>query len=553
MTFLNEWLESKNIPEEYKKETKALVEKGDKDELNDRFYKELSFGTAGLRGKLGEGTNRMNDMTVARAAQGIASYISELGEEAKQRGIVIAYDIRHKSKEFARLSAEIFAANGIRVYLFDDFKTTPLLSFSVLNLKTKAGIMITASHNPKDYNGYKVYWEDGAQISFEISDGLSQKIKGVGGYGIYKSFEVGQEAFITRVGGELEESFFKSVLSYDFNAQFDDTVKIVYTPLNGTGNLPVRFVLEKSGFKNVYVVPEQELPDPDFTTVGYPNPEDPKAFKLSEKLAKEVKADLLIATDPDCDRLAIGLFDDEKFVYPSGNQIGILMVDFLTSHLPKEILKKSFMVKSIVTGSLVEKIAKSRGVEFYDALTGFKNICAKAMEVEKESGKKFIFGFEESIGFLYGNHARDKDAVIAARLIAIMAGYAKLKGFDFLKRLGEIYEEFGFTRDLLVQKILEGEEGQLRFKDIMNSLRSNPPKEAGGLAVINTIDYLNHSDKKLRADVLCFNLEGAKLSLRPSGTEPKLKFYLESTGETNSKAIDIENRLKAFVDTLIEG
>jgi len=548
----DDWLNNSKISEK----DKEVLRKYSDEEVEDAFFQELSFGTAGLRGKLGLGTNRMNLYTVGRAAEGLARTISKRGEAAKKRGVAISYDVRHFSKEFAELSASILAGNGIKTYLYDDFKTTPLLSYTVLNLNTIAGIMVTASHNPKDYNGYKVYWEDGAQINDEIADEISKEISEVKDYGKYSFVSLGEglsSGLIEYIGEEIEKDYLNKTINLSFTDDFDKDIKIVYTPLNGTGNLPVRYVLAERGFKNLHVVKEQEMPDSDFTTVGYPNPEDPKAFKLAEKLAREVKADIIIGTDPDCDRIAIGILkEDRSYEYISGNKIGVLLIDFITSVIDRKKLEKSFMVKSIVTGSLGQKIAMSRGVDFYESLTGFKNISGVALDVEARSDKMFLFGYEESIGFLFGRLVRDKDAVVSAMLIAEMVGYHKKRGRSLLEELESVYKEYGYHRDLLVQKVIEGSSGKAKMETIMKDLREKSPNEIGGHEVTKKIDYLMDDTGLQKSNVLKFFLGSSWLAVRPSGTEPKIKFYIEATSDNRDESLKLEEEIKNFIEDILK-
>ncbi len=549
---LEEWLNNEHILEEYKQDLKELTEA----ELEDRFYRELQFGTAGLRGKLGSGTNRMNIYTVGRAAEGLAITIEKYGEEAKKRGVVIAYDIRHRSKLFAEVSARILAAHGIQVYLYDSFKTTPLLSYSVLCFHAVSGIMVTASHNPKDYNGYKVYWEDGAQINESISDEISTSIASVKQYGVYSAVELHegiQAGRIRYIGNEIEQQYLKEVEMRSVTSDLDFSLSMVYTPLNGTGNLPVREILRRRGFQNVYTLNEQELPDPDFTTVGYPNPEDPKAFALSEKLFEKSGADLIIGTDPDCDRIAIGIRNKTGGVtYLRGNQTGALLIYFLLSTLPPERLKNSFMVKSIVTGDFGAKMASKSNVDFYETLTGFKNICGKAIEVEKNGGKKFLFGYEESIGYVYGTHVRDKDAVVTTMLIAEMAAYYKKKGETLESVLHRIYSQYGWREDRLVQKVMEGKEGQVFISDLMEKWRNSSVNEIAGIKISRVTDYLRDETGLPKSNVLKYFFEdGSWLAIRPSGTEPKIKFYIDAAGVDERTAKEVLQKLENYISEVL--
>ena len=425
------WIEDDYYNLETKKELKAI--ELDEEEIKDRFYTDLKFGTAGLRGKLGAGSNRMNIYTVARAAQGLAATIISKGKEAMDRGVVIAYDVRHMSKEFSDLTASILAANNIKAYIFDDIRSTPMLSYSIRELKTISGIVVTASHNPKDYNGYKVYWEDGSQILDNIANEIIENINGLENKDIkLLNFEEGlRKGLIEYVDSSLDDSYIEKVKGLAINEDINKDIRIVYTPLNGTGNKPVRRVLSERGFKNVSIVKEQENPDPDFKTVGYPNPEDIKAFKYSIELGRKVDADILIATDPDCDRLACMIKTSEgEYRELNGNQTGALMTYYILSERKRHnsLPKNGAIVKSIVTGDMSKAVADSFGLETFETLTGFKNICGKANEFEKTGEHEFVFGFEESIGYTYGSFVRDKDGVISSMLLAEMAGYYSLKG-----------------------------------------------------------------------------------------------------------------------------
>lgn len=549
---LEEWLSNEHILEEYKQDLTGLTET----ELEDRFYQELQFGTAGLRGKIGSGTNRMNIYTVGRAAEGLARTIEKYGEKAKERGIVIAYDIRHCSKLFAEVSARILAAHDIQVHLYDSFKTTPLLSYSVLHFRAIAGIMVTASHNPKDYNGYKVYWEEGAQINERISDEISKSIASVEQYGVYAMVELHEgirSGRIQYIGNEIEREYLKEVERRSVTNDIDFSISMVYTPLNGTGNLPVREILRRRGFRNVYTVQEQELPDPNFTTVGYPNPEDSKAFALSEKLFERTCADLILGTDPDCDRIAIGIRNKKGGVtYLRGNQTGALLIHFLLSTLSSERLKNGFMVKSIVTGDFVAKMASDFNVDFYETLTGFKNICGKAIELEKYGDKEFLFGYEESIGYVYGTHVRDKDAVITAMLIAEMAGYYKKRGETLESVLYRIYSEYGWREDRLIQKVMEGKEGQVFISDLMAKWRNSSIHEIAGMKISRVVDYLTDKTGLPKSNVLKYFFEdGSWLAIRPSGTEPKIKFYIDAAGSDEKMAKENLEKLENYISEIL--
>ncbi|WP_142413338.1 phospho-sugar mutase [Hathewaya massiliensis] len=545
----NNWLNNPYIDESTKEELKALK---DEKEIEDRFYKELEFGTGGLRGKLGAGTNRMNIYNIAKVTQGLASFICENGEEAKNRGVAIAYDCRHFSKEFAKTAALVLCANGIKAYLFEELRPTPELSFTVRHLNTIAGIVVTASHNPKDYNGYKVYWEDGAQVLSEIADPILENILKIKDFEEVKKIEEKEaleSGLLTIIGEEIDDIYIskvKAVALRDSEDEIDKNIKIVYTPLNGTGNKPVRRVLSERGFTNITVVPEQENPDPDFTTVGYPNPEDTKAFKYSETLGKKIGAELLIATDPDCDRLAIEVKDSKgEYVPFNGNQTGAILINYIVSSMAEKgkLPEGAAIVKSIVTGDLGKTIAKSFGVETYEALTGFKNICGQIPMLEKNN-KKFIFGYEESIGYVADTFVRDKDGVMSAMFLCEAAAYYKKQGKSLIDVLNEIYEKHGYYREKQISLVLEGIEGKERIERMMAGYRKDFPKVIGNANLVKYTDYkvgksfdlLTNKDSLSEiptSNVLKFFLDDESwYAVRPSGTEPKIKLYLYSKGSS---------------------
>ena len=464
------WLENEFFDEETKLELRSIT---DEKEIEDRFYTDLSFGTAGLRGIVGAGTNRMNKYTVSLAAHGLAQTIVNRGEEAKNRGVAIAYDVRHFSDKFAEITARVLAASGVKVYLFDGIRPTPLLSYTIRKLKTISGIVITASHNPKSYNGFKVYWEDGSQILDDIASEILKEIDKVKDFSEIKiaDLEEAKEAGLIEIlGKEIDEAYDKDLLALSLCDDIDKDVRIIYTPLNGTGNLPVRRILRKRGFANVIVVPEQENPDPDFTTVGYPNPEDIKAFDYAIALGKKEQGDIIIATDPDCDRVAAMVRDrDNEYKFINGNQMGVLLVNYILSQRKKKdtLPGNGALVKSIVTGDLSKLIADKYGIKTIETLTGFKHICGKANEFDMTGEYEFIFGYEESIGYVYGTMVRDKDAVNTSMLIAEMVGYYKKEGKTLLDVLEEIYKEFGYYKEKLISIVLEGLEGSRRIGRIM--------------------------------------------------------------------------------------
>ena len=551
------WYNNEKFDEETKRELEKI--KDDDKEIKDRFYSSLEFGTAGLRGKLGAGTNRMNEYMVAQATQGFADTISENGEEAKKAGVAIAYDVRHKSKEFAKITAEVFAANGIKVYIHKDIEPTPVLSYTVRHLKTSAGVMVTASHNPREYNGYKAYNSEGSQILDETANKILNHISEHQDFFAIPriDFEEGlKEGIIEYVDDQLLEDYVKEVLACTINDDIDKDIKIVYTPLNGCGNKLVRRILDVRGFKNIYIVKEQENPDPDFTTVGYPNPEMPAAFEYSEKLGKEVGTDLLLATDPDSDRCAVEIKDDNgEYIFLSGNKIGSLLTNYILEALEKnnELPENGAVVKSLVSTDLVKPIAAKYNVKTYEVLTGFKNIYEVANKLEKDNSGKFIFGFEESIGYNYKDFVRDKDAVNSAMMIAEMAGYYKKMGKSMLDVLEEIYKEHGFYANDVISITLTGIDGQERIGRIMESVRQNPIKDLAGLKTDHIIDYKNDDTGLAKSNVLKYYFEdNSWLALRPSGTEPKIKVYVNSVDKDEKSSTKKKDLLIKEMNDIID-
>lgn len=538
-----------------------LIAITDEKEIEDRFYADLKFGTAGLRGKIGAGTNRMNKYTVALATQGLAKTIVKRGKEAMDRGVAIAYDVRKFSDEFAEIASRVLASNGVKTYLFDGIRPTPMLSYAVRRLECISGIVVTASHNPKDYNGYKVYWEEGSQILDEIADEILDEIGKITNLNEIKTMdfeEAKNQGLIEIIGKEIDDEYNETLLNLSINDDIDKDVKIVYTPLNGTGNIPVRRILKDRGFKNIIVVPEQENPDSNFTTVGYPNPEDVRAFEYAERLGKEVDAEILIATDPDCDRLAMEVKNQEGgYTFINGNQAGALFINYILSQRYEKgnLPENGAIVKSIVTGDLGRAIADKYKVKTFETLTGFKNICALPNLWDETQEYNFVFGYEESIGYVYGTHVRDKDAVIASMLMAEMAGYYKKQGLSLLDVLNEIFEEYGYYNEKLISIVLEGLEGQQQIGRIMESIRNNPIKEIGSMKLDRTIDYLTDETDAGKSDVLKYYMDdGSWYAVRPSGTEPKIKLYIYSKGETKETSFEkinlIENTVKGRMESV---
>ena len=541
----NEWLNDDSYDEETKKELESI--KNNDEEIKDRFYKSLEFGTAGLRGKIGAGTNRMNKYNIMKTTQALADTIKNYGEKAMQRGVTISYDVRKFSKEFAEISANVLASNGIKVYLSDDIRPTPLLSYSIRKFNCISGIMITASHNPKEYNGYKAYWEEGSQILEDKADEILNNLSKIESFTEVKigDFEkLLNEGKIEYFGENLDKDYFEDVLSLTINDDnIDKNVKIVYTPLNGTGNKFVRHILDVRGFKNVYVVKEQENPDSNFTTVPYPNPENPEAFEYAINLGKEVGADLLLATDPDADRTAVEVLHNGEYVFLDGNKIGALLTNYILSQRfeKHDLPQNPVVVKSIVTGDLSTRIANKYNVDMIETLTGFKNVCGKANEYEKTGEKSWVFGYEESIGYSYGTFVRDKDAVSSSMMISEMLAYYKKLGKTLIDVLNDLYEEFGYHENSLTSVVMEGLDGQQKISRIMEEFRKNPIAQIENIELIERkeyeIDFKKYSTPK--SNVLKYYYDdGSWYALRPSGTEPKIKLYIYSVANTKENAVE---------------
>ena len=549
------WLSNPYFDEDTKEELRSIA--NDEKEIEDRFYMDLEFGTAGLRGVIGAGTNRMNVYTVRKATQGLANYIIKVGAQAK--GVAIAYDSRRMSPEFANEAALCLAANGIKAYIFESLRPTPELSYAVRYLGCTAGINVTASHNPPEYNGYKVYWEDGAQITPPHDGGIMAEVKAVTDYATTKTMskeDAVAAGLYEVIGANIDDPYIaelkKLVLNQDaINAVADD-LKIVYTPLHGTGNIPVRRVLKELGFKHVYVVPEQELPDGNFPTVSYPNPEAAEAFELGLKLAKEVDADLVLATDPDADRLGVRVKDKNGEYHDlTGNMSGCLLANYEISQrkaVNGSLPEDGALIKTIVTTNLADAIAKGYGVKLIEVLTGFKFIGQQILGFEKSGKGSYLFGFEESYGCLIGTYARDKDAIVATMALCEAAAYYKTQGKTLWDAMIEMYEQFGYYKDDIKAVTMKGIEGLQKIQDIMNSLRQNPPAEFAGHKVVAVRDYKADTIKNLEtgevtptglpnSNVLYYELTNdAWVCVRPSGTEPKVKFYYGVKGTSLADA-----------------
>lgn len=533
------------------------------DEIKDRFYKDLEFGTGGLRGVLGAGSNRMNLYTVRKATQGLANYIVKQG--GADKGVAIAYDSRRMSPEFANEAAVCLNANGIKAYVFESLRPTPELSFTVRELGCISGIVITASHNPSEYNGYKVYWDDGAQITYPKDIEIIAEVNAITDYATVKTMD--KEVAIAKglyhvIGVEIDEKYIAELKKLVVNPVPEELkdMKIVYTPLNGTGNLPVRRILKELGFNNVYVVQEQEMPDPDFTTVGYPNPEDPKVYTLAKKLADEVGADIILATDPDADRLGVQTRNEKgEFVLLTGNMSGALIAEYVFSQKAAKhtLPSNAALVKTIVTGNISDQIAKFYGAKLIEVLTGFKYIGEQIKLFEQTGSNEYVFGFEESYGCLIGTHARDKDAIVAVMTLCEAAAFYKSQGITLFEQMNNIFEKYGYFKEDLVSVTLKGIEGMGKIKEIMTSYRKNPPKTAGDYTVVKVRDYEADTitDTKTgevtptglpKSDVLYFDMnDDAWCAVRPSGTEPKIKFYFGVKGQNLA---DAEERLKKLVN-----
>ncbi|MCR5054524.1 MAG: phospho-sugar mutase [Lachnospiraceae bacterium] len=555
----DEWMTNLKDNDPLKAELVAIA--GDDADIEDRFYKDLSFGTAGLRGKVGVGTNRMNFITVGKATQGVAEYIVSTGRDNMNKGVVIAHDPRHFSKEFSKLAAGIFAANGIKVYTFPDLRPTPELAFMIRRLHTVSGINITASHNPREYNGYKAYWDDGCQVSEEVAAAMTEKINAVDIWKGIKTMDFDRavsEGMITVLDEKYDREYLDKIEAMAIHSgdELDLSIPLVYTPLNGCGSVPFRQMMDDRGFNNYMIVPEQADPDPDFTTVGYPNPEDPKAFRLSEEHGRKFGAELLMATDPDADRFAIEIRDDNGDYIPlNGNQTGYLLVNYvLEGHKDAGTLpEKGAMVKSIVTSTLSDIMANAYGVKMFETLTGFKNICGKIPYLQSH-GYKYLFGYEESVGYAVCEDIRDKDGISAGMLVAEAAAYYRKQGKTLYDVLQEIYEKYGFFAEDEPNIILDGISGAERIQRMMKYFRANIPESVAGYKVEKVIDHINGYEDMMPQNAIRIYLEnGAWFAVRPSGTEPKIKFYFYAKGENKEEALAVNGRIKDEIFGLING
>ena len=564
------WCDNEYFDEATRDELKSIA--GNEAEIEDRFYKDLEFGTGGLRGVIGNGTNRMNVYTVRKATQGLANFI--IKDNAADRGVAIAYDSRRMSKEFADEAALCLNANGIKAYIFPTLRPTPELSFALRELHCIAGIVVTASHNPPEYNGYKVYWEDGAQITAPKDSQIISEVKAVTDYNTVKTMDIDAArvaGLYNVIGYDMDDNYMaalkKMSLNGDIIKQVADDIKIVYTPFHGTGNIPVRRVLKELGFKHVYVVPEQEKPDPDFTTLEYPNPEDPKAFTLALKLAKEVDADIVLATDPDADRLGVYSKDTKTGEYQSftGNMSAMLIAEYILSQRQEKGLlhKNGAFVKTIVSTNMADSIAKEYNLKLIEVLTGFKFIGEQIKFFEQQGTYEYEFGFEESYGCLVGTHARDKDAIVAVMALCEAAAYYKNKGLTLWDQMINIYEKYGYYKEGQVAITMKGAEGAGKIAKMMDDLRNNTPSKIGNWTVLEARDYKKdecvnmvtgdkHSTGLPNSNVLYYDLsDNAWCCARPSGTEPKIKFYMGVKGSSIEDAAAKEEALKKAVMELV--
>ena len=569
-----EWISNPYFAEEIKAELTAIEQ--DENEIKERFYKELEFGTAGLRGVIGAGTNRMNIYTVRKTTQGLANYIAAVN--GQEKGVAIAHDSRRMSPEFAKEAALCLSANGVKAYIFDSLRPTPELSYAVRKLGCIAGINITASHNPPEYNGYKVYWEDGAQITPPHDSGIMAEVQKVTDYNTVKTMdeETAKAAGLFQViGKEVDDAYIEElksqVIHMDAIKAMAKELKIVYSPLHGTGNIPARRVLKELGFEQVYVVKEQELPDGEFPTVSYPNPEADEAFELGLKLAKEVDADLVLATDPDADRLGVRVKDKNgEYHTLTGNMSGCLLADYelgqrkaVNGSLPQD----GAMISTIVTTNMAAAIAKYYGVKFIEVLTGFKYIGQQILGFETSGVGSYLFGFEESYGCLIGTHARDKDAIVATMALCEAAAYYKTKDMTLWDAMIEMYERYGYYKDDIQSITLKGIEGLAQIQTILENLRKNPPAEIGGYKVLSARDYkadtiVDMETKEVKAtglpssNVLYYDLtDDAWVCVRPSGTEPKIKIYYGVKGssltDADEKSAALGQELKKLIDQMM--
>lgn len=565
------WTEDAYFDEATRKELLALT---DETEIEDRFYKELEFGTGGLRGVIGAGTNRMNIYTVRKATQGLANYIKKHGDP--KRGVAISFDCRRFSPEFADETARCLAANGIKAYVFKELRPTPELSYALRKLNCVAGVMITASHNPPEYNGYKAYWEDGAQVTPPHDTGIINEVKAIKDYAEVKTMskeDAMAQGLYEIIGEEIDDTYMvelkKQIIHPELIKEMAKDISVVYTPFHGTGNIPVRRVLKELGFENVYVVPEQELPDPDFTTLDYPNPEDPKAFELALKLAKEKNADIVMATDPDADRLGVYAKNSKTGEYEAftGNMSGMLIAEYILRERKASgsMPVNPALVTTIVTTNLAHVLCKAYDIKCIEVLTGFKYIGEQIKLFEETGSNNYVFGLEESYGCLVGTHARDKDAIVAVMMLCEVAAWCKKNGMTIYDQMLKIYEEYGFFKETQYAITMKGIDGSKEIAALMDKFRNNTPSKFGHWDVVSFRDYENNTIKDLKtgevretglpkSNVLYFDLtDDAWCCARPSGTEPKIKFYMGVKGtnleDAQAKVEELTNAVKDIINS----
>jgi len=567
MDLYNVWCQSATDDPDLQSELESV--KGNEPEIRDRFYRDLEFGTGGLRGVLGAGTNRMNVYTVRRATQGLANYVKKSFD---QPSVAISFDSRNKSDVFAKAAASVLAANGIKVHIYSELMPTPCLSWAVRALHCSAGIMVTASHNPAKYNGYKAYGADGCQITLEVAEAVINEINSLDMFHDVKTTDFDaavKDGMVKYIEQSVIEEYYQNVLAQGINTKLcaESGLKIVYTPLNGTGNKPVREILSRIGIKDVTVVKEQENPDGNFPTCPYPNPEIREALQLGLKYCDEVKPDLLLATDPDADRVGIAVPDGDDYALFTGNEVGALLTEYICSQRVANgtMPKNPIVIKTIVTTDLIAAIAKNYGLEMIEVLTGFKFIGEQIGLLEaKGEENRYVFGFEESYGYLAGTYVRDKDAVVASMLICEMAAYYRTKGISLLQAREDLYKKYGVFHHSLQSFAFEGESGMKKMNELMTSLRTEQPQAIGGLKVVSVSDYQTSTTTNKetgattaitlpKSNVLVFDLaEGAKVVIRPSGTEPKIKCYYTAVGETMDAALATEEKLKQDFDKIFQ-
>lgn len=559
------WLDSNVVDSKTKEELKSIT---DEKEIEDRFYKNLEFGTAGLRGIMDAGSNRINIYTIAKATQALAQYLNK--HEASP-SICIAYDSRNRSEEFAQEVASVLAGNKVKVYLYEALRPVPMLSYAVRHMETSAGVVITASHNPKQYNGYKVYGSDGGQITDQAAEEILNYMESCDIFdGVQRMplEEAQQEGLLEYMGEKMDESYYEKVESLvirkDLVKEKAKDLSIIYTPIHGSGNIPIRAMLKRLGFSNVSIVPEQELPDGDFPTVSYPNPENKEVFNLAIELAKEVSPDLIFGTDPDCDRIGVLVkMDDGEYTVLTGNQVGVLLTDYiLGARKEKNLLsEKDTVIKTVVSTTMVDAICKAYGSQVMDVLTGFKYIGEKIKEFNKTKSNNFVFGFEESYGYLAGDFVRDKDAVIASVLVSEMALYYQSQGKNLYEALQDLFKEHGYYKEGQVALEMKGKDGQEKIVKIISSLRENPPESINGVAITQIEDFQLSKLTQLetgktqkidlpQSNVMKFTLaDGSWLVVRPSGTEPKMKVYIAVTDIDDQKS---DEKLQEFTDASLK-